>query len=176
VGGYLYAKTCSQILRDLLFRRLLPRQSIYPLNYITFVFFTICTGAWFGISSPGWGNNGNWQIMGNITVVLVMFTFLATRTTPSSCFVSEGQEDSPGVWVDCEFCMPLCGMQDPILGPPPKPAHVPGGRRVVFSLVGASTIAYLIQLVIASTLVGIYKYSDPGAFIVLQLFTFSVSW
>ena len=151
-------------------------QDRYPLNYITFAFFTLAAGSWFGISSPDWGNNGNWQIIGNLTCVLVFFTFLSTRTTPSSCFAQAGQADSPGVWVDCECGLALMGLADPESLHMNAPKHVPGGRRAVFSLMGASTIAFLVQLVIASTLVGVYKYSDPGAFIVLQIFTFSVAW
>ena len=119
--------------------------------------------------------------MGYICLSLSLFTFLATRTTPSSCFVKAGAPDSPGAWYDCECMLVVCNMHESQLAggdgtiTMSKPAHVPGGRRVVFSLAGAAALAYAITFAASLALVIVTGYSEPGAFIAVHLFCFAVS-
>mmetsp|Transcript_74111 Transcript_74111/g.149325 ORF Transcript_74111/g.149325 Transcript_74111/m.149325 type:complete len:333 (+) Transcript_74111:75-1073(+) len=150
----------------------------YPFNYIALCLFTISAGAFFGISSPGWGNNGNWQILSYMCSNLALFTFFATRTTPMSCMTREATPDSPQVIFTCTCALALVGMDDESAGLPAlePPKHVKGGRRIIFTLAAAAAWAWFATFAISLGLLIKWGYSEPGAFIGIHIFMFLVSW
>jgi hypothetical protein len=80
--------------------------------------------------------------------------------------------------VTCNPCAAALGLLDSEGGTPvaSKKEHVPGGRRLYFSLVAAALLSWLVTVVLTTVLMVYHQYSDIWAFVALHCFFFLLSW